>query len=215
MLQQQEHISDLILETFSRVKTDVRIRLRVKECTKSTADSASCKSVSYWFSVFRAGGNHRRGLGLVFFFILRHCCYGGRLWDSLGALRDVTGEEKAEPQWHGYTAIIETRPSITSWRSCYFLISSCRRSSAWLTSPLSVSPPVLLILLLSSLLVFERAGQVRFWCFSCSVIFWCSAGGQAAKSGKRQKEEKMLIHSAGRRREDRLSKSTSSCSPWL
>ena len=55
---------------------------------------------SYWFGVFWTGSDHRRGLGLVFVFILRYGCYGGRLRHSLGALHDVTGGERAEPQWH-------------------------------------------------------------------------------------------------------------------
>ncbi len=65
------------------------------------------------------------------------------------------------------------------------LLLSESSGHVWLLMPLVTHPPLHPSLLLSSI----------------SLTVWSSAGGQAAETGRRWKEEKMLIHNADRERE--------------
>lgn len=119
----------------------------------------------------------------------------------------------------------DTRPIIASWISCHFLYCFTVSSYRGVLRPVFSSPSSLIS---ASRSVFPPCfpsshhhcclkAQVTsgFWRhymphilpfypslpLCLSLIVWRSAGGQAAETGKRWKEEKMLIHNAERGRE--------------
>lgn len=87
----------------------------------------------YWFSVFWSGGDHWRGLSLIFVLVLGHGCYGRRLRHSLGALCGREGANEARHYGHflhrptrccATSSCVSSRDAVLS---VHLLSLSCRR----------------------------------------------------------------------------------------